>query len=123
VILQSPKKICLFALCLFIATACAENSAFLRCDDVAAVEGIPWLEELAASLDNCTLETSIVRGTYRNQTVFYTAITDPAANHVMPYALFNCVGDRIASFGLEAAQQEKFRMEVIPQAVIYTCRN
>lgn len=80
-----------------------------------------WLTSLKNSIRNCTCQTSLVRGTYDDQTVFYITITDPACNFTGTPILYNCEGEKIKEFTASLADQQDLTDNLKFNRILYTC--
>lgn len=73
-------------------------------------------------MTNCTCETSIIKGTYEGQIVFFIAVTDPVCNGVDMPTLYSCGGDEIRTFTSSPADQKELREKLIRDSVLYRCK-
>jgi hypothetical protein len=68
---------------------------------------VEWLLELKSSIKlNCGSETSIIRGKYLNETVFFVTITDARANYVFAPTLYDCSGTIVRKFSMNGKDQD-----------------
>jgi hypothetical protein len=93
--------------------ACAANDP---------MEEVPWIEELKTSMTNCSCEISIIKGTYRGQTVVFTALTDPLCNGISTPILYNCEGKEITRFTDSPSDQEELRNNVRRESILFRCK-
>lgn len=70
------------------------------CNSGNPMDEVIWLKNLKSSIDKSACDVSIVQGTYNNQTVFFTLITDPLCNSVNMPTLYNCEGDIVRTFNI-----------------------
>lgn len=93
------KRTLIILITIFIVASCGkdENTGKSTCDLADPIEELPWLKEIKNSLTNCSCEISILQATYKNQTVFYTAMTDPLCDGVQTITLLDCEGKVIRS--------------------------
>lgn len=69
---------------------------------------------------NCTCQTSIMKGTYKNsQTVFFILMNDPFCNGVGTISLFDCRGTLITV----TKDIQEFAEDVHIDSILYTCGN
>lgn len=83
------------------------------------IDDLPWLKEIKNSLKSCTCDVSIFKGTYNNQTVYFTLMNDPVCNSVFGTSLWNEKGETIKTYG--PSDQNLFASEVTNKIVLYTC--
>ncbi|WP_417886985.1 hypothetical protein [Zunongwangia sp.] len=79
-----------------------------------------FFAELKESITSCSCETSILKGTYNNETVYYKAITDPLCYTQTHYFFYDCKGNLIKELSNEESNeydQENNRTNEI----LYTC--
>jgi len=103
---------------LVLLLSCDKNDTICNCND--PLQELVWLQELKTSLTNCTCEISIIQATYDNQTVFYTAMTDPLCNSsIQTFILYDCTGNAIKSYqsGDQAMDGKVTNLEVL-----YRCK-
>ncbi len=114
----------LFVLVLFmILISCSkdenESSFSNACNSDNPLE-ISWLKEIKNSLQNCTCEISIIQGTYDDQTVFFTALTDPLCDGIDTPTLFDCEGNAVRTFTINDYQD--FYNQVTRDEALYRCK-
>ena len=111
-----------FALILMIlmAQGCEDNSPSRRCS-AGETEVDALIDEIKASLTNCGCDISIIQGTYKGQTVFFTAITDPACNSIDTPTLYDCSGNVVRIFTTSESDQKELAEKVSRDQVLYTC--
>lgn len=97
-----------------------EKTPVTDCNTENPIEELGWLRELKDTLTNCTCQISIIQGTYRNQPVFYLALTDPLCNGISIPTLFNCEGKPIKKYTADDFQN--FSREVTLDSVLYSCK-
>jgi hypothetical protein len=90
------------------------------CKSKNPVEDVTWLKEIKSSMTNCTCETSIIEGTYNNQTVFFIASTDPLCNDIDTPTLFDCNGNVVRTFNMN--DYHDFYNLVTRDKVLYRCK-
>ncbi len=111
------KKIILpFALLLGLLSSCSEDPVSCSDEQEAAL-----ITHMAGTLENCVCETSVVRGLFLGNTVYYYLSTSPFCNSISPPILYNCNGDKIEHFLLQ--DQEDFDKLVKFEEVIYRCND
>lgn len=100
------KRICMIFLTIFFIASCGkdENAGKTTCEFSDPIEELPWLKEIKNSLTNCSLEKSILQGTYKHQTVFYVSVTDPRVDAIQTTTLLDCEGKVI-----EVIQPNKYQ--------------
>jgi hypothetical protein len=115
----------LYAIALLALISCTDDDRKngLQTCNFDSIESHPWLIELKNSMTNCSCELSIIQGTYRNQTVFFGALTDPLCNGLNTPILFNCEGRPIKSFSDSAADQKELTDNVTRDKVLYRCND
>jgi hypothetical protein len=90
------------------------------CNSANPIEEVGWLKDMKSSLTNCSCETSIIQGTYNNQTVFFIRVTDPVCNSVNMPTLYSCEGKVVRVFN--ETDYREFDDKVIPVKVLYRCK-
>lgn len=100
------KRTLIILITIFIVASCGkdENTGKSTCDLADPIEELPWLKEIKNSLTNCSIEMSILQGTYKNQTVFYISMTDPRVDAIQTATLLDCEGKVI-----EVIQPNKYQ--------------
>ena len=99
----------LFLMLTMIVLSCAEDTVICKTNEDVSSE---WFTDLKNSLTNCSCELSIIRARYQNQTVYYTALTDPLCNGVNTPVLLNDEGKVIKTFTQSPEDQEDFNENV-----------
>lgn len=104
--------------------SCADDQKFESTDpkSSASEENLAWVEELKKSITNCQCEISIIKGTYKDQTVIFVAITDPVCNSINLPTLYNSEGKAIRTITDSAADQKDFSDNVTWDSVLYKCK-
>ena len=110
------KSLLIFAI-LILILSCEKADRVCNCSNPP--EDIPWLDELKASLSNCTCQISIIQATYGKQTVFYPIMNDPLCNSYQQINLFDCSGKNIKTY---ITTDQAFGSEVTNRNTIYTCK-
>jgi hypothetical protein len=107
----------------FLLFGCDENEyeATNACvsEDPMSVE---WVQELKKSLTNCVCETSIIKGKYLDETVFYVAVTDPVCNSVFAPTLYDCSGTIIKKFIVNSKDYDNVN-KIVAGEILYRCKN
>jgi hypothetical protein len=109
-------NILLIAMTLMGSCAYDEHPGANVCTHSGPIEEIPWVAALKNSIQtNCACATSIIRGTYDNQTVIYVLENDPLCDGIKTTPTFyNCEGQKIRSFTDSKAEVD---------SVLYNCKN
>jgi hypothetical protein len=94
--------------------SCEKNDNTCNCDN--PLEDLQWLKDLKSSLTNCSCQTSIIQGTYKNETVFFVSPTGSECFGNLTYVLRDCNGDTVKVFG------PTFSDEVTDHKILYTCK-
>jgi hypothetical protein len=113
------KRILLAVLTLILITGCHKETQN-ACDSKNPMEDVGWLKDMQKSMTNCACETSIIQGTYLNQTVFFIANTDPLCDGINLPTLFDCNGKAIKSF--TESDYQDFYDKVTRDKVLYRCK-
>jgi len=110
---------------IFLMVSCDDdqNTDTKECAWIGSADEVQWYAALKESITNCTCETSIIKGTYYHQTVFWIAITDPLCNSVNTPTLYNCEGKAIRTFTLSVTDQQEFWDKVKLDSVLYRCKD
>jgi hypothetical protein len=112
------KKLIIIIGFLILLLSCEKNDKTCNCND--PLKDLVWLQELKTSLTNCTCEMSVIQATYNNQTVFYTAMTDPLCNsNIQTYILYDCTGNTIKSY---QSGDQAMDGKVTNLKVLYRCK-
>lgn len=87
------------------------------CTSSDPINEIDWLIDMKNSIDNCSCEISILKGTYKNSpSVFFLLMNDPLCNDTGLVKLFNCRGELITI--LPSAE---FVEQVVIDETLYSC--
>lgn len=87
------KLLATIVITLLLFISCSkENDQKQICSLADPINELPWLKEIKNSLTNCSCEVSIIQATYKEQTIFYTAMTDLLCDGIETYTLYNCEG-------------------------------
>jgi hypothetical protein len=113
------KKLSLIVITLLVIISCHKETQN-ACDSNNPIEDVTWLKEMKASMTNCTCEMSIIQGTYKNQAVFFVALTDPLCDGIDMPALYDCNGKVIMTFTEE--NYRDFYDNVTRDKVLYRCK-
>lgn len=108
-------------LILLVLAGCNDSPETNACTEIGT--NIPWLNNLKNSIKNCTCQTSVVRGTYNNQTVFYITITDPACNFAGTPTLYTCEGEKVKDFTISLIDQQDMIDNLQINEILYTCKH
>ncbi len=73
-------------------------------------------------MTHCSCETSIIKGTYYNETVIFIALTDPLCDGIDRPTLYCCDGTAIKTFTSSAADQKELTEKVTLDEVSYRCK-
>lgn len=116
------KIILLLTMILFILNCCTyDKLTKTECNSDDPIEDFAWLKEMKNSLTNCSCEISIIQGTYNNQTVFFTALTDALCDGIDIPTLFDCEGKVVRTF--TSNDYRDFYDHVTRDKVLYRCNN
>lgn len=115
------KKIFLsaFFIIAFMFSCDEDKKTIPACDVDNPLEELPWLKTMTGSMTQCAIEVSIFQATYSESTVFYSQITDPAANSVFQITLWDCNGNIVKDY--KFGEQALFAQEVTNSSNIFTC--
>lgn len=97
-----------------------DKSLKTECNLDNPIEDFAWLKAMKTTLTNCSCETSIIQGTYNNQTVFFIATTDPLCDGIDMPTLFDCNGGAVRTF--TSADYRDFYDHVTRDKVLYRCK-
>lgn len=88
------KNIITVLVSLFLIAGCSKEEVRNKqiCNLADPINELPWLKEIKNSLTNCSCEMSIIQATYKEQTIFYTKMTDLLCDGIETYTLYNCEG-------------------------------
>ncbi len=114
------KTIFLFILISLVIISCEKKDTQNACRSDNPIEEVTWLKEMKDSLTNCYCEISIIQGTYKNQTVFFVAMTDPLCDGIDIPTLLDCYGNVVRQFTQEDYQE--FYTDVTRDIVLYRCK-
>lgn len=81
---------------------------------------LAWLNDMKNSLTNCSCEMSIIQATYKDQTIFYTAMTDMLCDGIQSYTVYNCEGKVV-----EVISSDKilsFQATITDVKILYRCK-
>jgi len=115
-------RLALFLVASVLLFGCEEENA-ARTNACALQDPMDaeWLQELKNSLKySCGCETSIIQGKYLNETVFYTANTDPRCNSVFAPTLYDCSGTIIKKFTVIGTDNDDVN-KIVREVVLYRC--
>jgi hypothetical protein len=117
-------RILAFFLLSALAISCNDDKELEsnECSSLTSIEAVPWMLELQETITNCSCKTSIIKGTYHSQTVFFVVMNDELCNGINSPTLFNCKGEEVKSFTSSAADQEDFYDEVSWDLTLYSCK-
>jgi hypothetical protein len=110
------KFVVLFA-AMILVMSCEKKENECNCNN--PIEDIAWLRDLKSSFTDCTCEMTIFQGTYKNETVFYSAMSFFSCDGYYPIVLRNCSGDAIKTY--EPPLGESFEDEVTNRKALYSC--
>ncbi len=115
------KKLFFIILIFTLALACKKEEKDNACNSDNPIEDFIWLKELKATIpENCVCETSLIQGSYENQTVYYIAPTDLLCDGIIAPTLYDCNGDIVRIFTPE--ESHLFFESVTQTQVLYTCK-
>ena len=77
-----------------------------------------WKNQADAECDE-VCRTSIVRGKYKGQVVFFTSIGGPLCDTFFQAEILNCCGEALKNYGSNDFQE--FDAEVSERTILYTC--
>jgi len=109
----------LFLLVLVHSNCSKDNTNIPDCTFENPIEELNWLKQVKNSLTNCSCQTSIIQGKFREETVFYTRMDDPACNSIFNVTLWDCNGDVVKEY--KFGDSEVFYKEVDYVRNLYTC--
>ena len=92
------------------------------CTTTESIDKVPWIADLKKSMTNCTCEFSLVKGTYKGETVFFIILTDPRCDGIDTPTLYNCNGQAIKSFTDSASDQKELNDNVTKDSILYRCK-
>lgn len=107
------KKSIYFFLFLVMSLSCNKEKA----DTIE--QDLTWLEDIKSSMISCTCQMSIYKATYKKQTVYYVAMTDPLCDGAYRIELRNTKGEIIKTFTSE--NPADFTTEITQRKAIYVC--
>lgn len=117
------KKIILFfVLSLLILNSCYyDKMAKTECISDNPIEDFAWLKAIKNTMTDCSCEISIIQGTYNNQTVFFTSLTDMLCDGIDMPTLFDCEGKVVRVFTV--ADYRTVNDLVTKDKVLYRCKD
>lgn len=117
-------RLCFLLIPIGFLFACENDGSSVQdaCVSRDPMEEVEWLIELKNSLTNCTCETSIIRGKYLDETVFYVAITDPACLSIFAPTLYDCSGKIVRKFNDTGKDQDDLQ-KLHLEEVLYRCND
>jgi len=117
------KKFCLLIAFSVLLVNCSkdEKTYANNCNTDNPMEELGWLKEMKDTLTNCTCQISIVQETYKNQPVFFIALTDPLCNGISIPTLYNCNGKVIKKYSADDFMD--FNHQVTFDSVLYSCKD
>jgi hypothetical protein len=115
------KQLLFVLLMLVCLNSCDDDeNSFPQCEYSDPLEDLAWLKEYKETLTDCSTQISILQATYKKQTVFYSALTDPRVNSVFEATtLWDCEGNDVKRFGGDEYQE--FGKLVTNRVVLYRC--
>ncbi|MFY9151945.1 MAG: hypothetical protein WAO52_08025 [Prolixibacteraceae bacterium] len=116
------KKISLILLILILVISCSKDDAVedKTRELINPIEELAWLKEIKNSMSKCNPERSIIQARYNDQTVFYTAITDPLFDGIQTVTVFDCEG--VIFRNLSAPEYLEFIGKSSEIKVLYRCK-
>lgn len=113
-----------FFAAIAILLFCCDNDSDVAANACASQDPmeLEWIQELKNSITNCTCETSIVRGKYLDETVFYVMITDPLCSAVFAPTLYDCSGTIVKKFSIYGKDHDDVN-KIVFEEVLYRCKN
>jgi len=107
----------LFLVAFLISCTCDDDLPTANaCTSDDPINEIPWVSDLKNSIDNCTCTTSVMKGTYGFQTVFFVLMNDPRCNSGGSMVLYNCAGDPVRTIDVS-----DFTNLVKIDSILYSC--
>jgi hypothetical protein len=107
----------LFLVVFLASCTCEDDSPTANaCTSNDPVNEIPWVSALKNSIDNCTCTTSVMKGTYQSQNVFFVLMNDPLCNGGGSMVLYNCAGDVLTTIDVS-----DFTDLVKIDSILYSC--
>ena len=114
-------RTCLIVFLIVIIGGC-DNDETYDCPTIETIDDFPWIVELIDDLGKCGLcTTSVVRGTYRDKTVIYTRVDDPACNTFFTGPLYNCRGQVAKSISASKKDQQEYLTHVSSNMTLGNC--
>jgi len=115
------KLILCLAIGLLLFNGCRyDKMANTECNSNNPTEDFAWLKAIKNTMTNCSCEISIIQGTYNNQTVFFTALTDALCDGINIPTLYDCEGKVVRVF--TSADYRDFNDNVTRDKVLYRCK-
>jgi hypothetical protein len=87
---------------------------------IRPVAELKWFIDLKNSLTNCDCEVSVVQGTYKDQIVFFIALTDALCDGILYPTLLDYNGKVVRVF--TSNDYQEFRDQVKLDTVLYRCK-
>ena len=115
------KKTFLIIMAFGLLAACSSDDNICEKPAENPLEEYEWLKVIQTNMTDCSFETSILQGTYKNQTVFFTAVTDALYCGINTPCLYNCQGDIIHTF--TADDHQGYAKQVTIGKVLYRCKD
>jgi len=115
------KIILIFIMSLLILNSCLyDKLPKTECISDNPIEDFAWLKAIKSTMTNCGCEISIIQGTYNNQTVFFTALTDALCDGINMPTLYDCEGKVVRIFN--STDYREFYDQVTRDKVLYRCK-
>ena len=111
----------LFVGIMLSCVGCDDNGGLSKTCSVSDIQIVKLIDDLKSSLTNCGCDISIIQGRYGGQTVFFTAINDPACDSINTPTLYGCDGEVVRVFTTSERDQRDLAERVTWEQVIYTC--
>jgi hypothetical protein len=111
------KRIIIVFIFFTLIIGCEKNEK--TCNSENPIEELGWLKELKSSFTNCICEMSIIQATYREQTVFYSSMTDPLCDGYYPVILLDCNGTQVKTY---EPNDPALATEISNREVLYRCK-
>ncbi|MBI9059051.1 MAG: hypothetical protein JEZ01_14900 [Labilibaculum sp.] len=115
------KLIIILFIFIGLSSCNSKEETIPTCEFTEPLEDLAWLKEYKESLKDCSIQISIFQASYKKQTVFYSAVTDPLANSIFSASLWNCEGEIIITFDYN--EREKFNELVTNTIVLHRCKD
>jgi hypothetical protein len=111
------KKIIVLFVFFSLILSCEKTDRV--CNSENPLEDLVWLKELKSSFTNCICEMSILQASYKGQTVYYSAMTDPLCDGYYPVILLDCSGAAVKTL---EPNDPAVANEISNREVIYRCK-